>query len=74
MTDLSRFVRRKGLAYGVAWAGTGFGGSATPFILDWLLGAYGPRTTLRIWAVVQVRLIWTQVLAIVKYQSLTDAW
>ena len=54
--DMARFVRRKGLAYGVARAGTGFGGSATPFILDWLLSTYGPRASLRIWAVVQVRL------------------
>ena len=54
--DSDRFVRRKGLAYGVAWAGTGFGGTVTPFVLDWLLKVYGPHAALRIWAAVQVRI------------------
>lgn len=48
------FVRRKGLGYGVAWAGTGLGGAATPFVLDWLLKSYGHRVALRAWAVVQL--------------------
>ena len=55
--DLARFVRRKGFACGVAWSGTGLGGSATPLILNWLLDTYGPHIALRIWAVVQVRSI-----------------
>ncbi|KUJ19832.1 MFS monocarboxylate transporter [Mollisia scopiformis] len=44
------FVQRKGLAYGIMWAGTGFGGLTIPFILNALLSKYGFRTTLRIWA------------------------
>ncbi|KAF7186962.1 MFS transporter asaE, partial [Pseudocercospora fuligena] len=48
------FVRRKGLACGVAWAGTGLGGSVTPFVLEWLIKQYGARTALRVWAVVEL--------------------
>ncbi|KAL8764773.1 MAG: hypothetical protein Q9209_007882 [Squamulea sp. 1 TL-2023] len=46
------FIARKGLAFGVMWAATGVGGAVVPLILDWSLGKYGFRTTLRIWAVV----------------------
>lgn len=45
------FVRRKGLAYGVMWSGSGLGGLTIPLLLQWLLGQYGFRTTLRVWAV-----------------------
>jgi MFS family permease len=45
------FVRRKGLAYGIMWAGTGAAGLIIPFILNFLLSSYGSRTTLRVWAV-----------------------
>lgn len=45
------FVRRKGFAYGVMWSGTGLGGVTIPLLLQWLLGQYGFRTTLRVWAV-----------------------
>ncbi|KAG9236766.1 MFS monocarboxylate transporter [Amylocarpus encephaloides] len=45
------FVRRKGLAFGVMWAGTGVGGLTIPFIMNSLLSRFGFRTTLRIWAV-----------------------
>lgn len=45
------FVKRKGLAFGVMWSGTGLGGFAIPLLLEFLLGRYGLRTTLRIWAV-----------------------
>lgn len=45
------FVRRKGFAYGVMWSGTGLGGLTIPLLLQWLLGQYGFRTTLRVWAV-----------------------
>ncbi|KAF4635406.1 hypothetical protein G7Y89_g2692 [Cudoniella acicularis] len=48
------FVRRKGLAYGIMWAGTGVAGLIIPFTMNILLGRYGFRTTLRIWAVVIV--------------------
>ncbi|KAM6481468.1 major facilitator superfamily domain-containing protein [Trichoderma sp. SZMC 28011] len=45
------FVKRKGIAFGTMWAGTGLGGFAIPLLLEFLLGRYGLRTTLRIWAV-----------------------
>ncbi|MCJ1462065.1 hypothetical protein MMC07_000665 [Pseudocyphellaria aurata] len=45
------FVKRKGLAFGVFWAGTGFAGSVVPLILDWGLDSYGIQTTLQAWAV-----------------------
>ncbi|KAJ8111841.1 hypothetical protein OPT61_g5660 [Boeremia exigua] len=46
------FVKRKGLAFGMMWAGTGLGGVVIPLLLQFLLNKYGFRTTLRIWAVV----------------------
>ncbi|KAL8802106.1 MAG: hypothetical protein Q9182_004050 [Xanthomendoza sp. 2 TL-2023] len=46
------FIARKGLAYGVLWAGTGLGGAAVPLIFNWSLERYGFRTSLRMWAVV----------------------
>ena len=70
--DLVRFVRRKGLAYGVAWAGTGFGGSVVPFVLDWLLRTYGARASLSIWAVVQVRDTANDAGAMIKAHLLTS--
>jgi MFS family permease len=45
------FVRRKGLAFGIMWAGTGLGGIIAPLLLQFLLNKYGFRTTLRIWSV-----------------------
>lgn len=48
------FVKRKGLAYGVFWAGTGFCGSITPTLMEWALHNYGYRITLRVWALVLV--------------------
>jgi MFS family permease len=45
------FVKRKGLAYGIMWAGTGLAGVILPFVMDWLLHTYGFRTTLRAWAI-----------------------
>ncbi|KAF1817075.1 putative MFS monocarboxylate transporter [Eremomyces bilateralis CBS 781.70] len=44
------FIRRKGLAFGIMWAGTGLAGVVLPFLMQWLLDSYGFRTTLRIWA------------------------
>ncbi|KAH7393366.1 major facilitator superfamily domain-containing protein [Cadophora sp. MPI-SDFR-AT-0126] len=44
------FVQRKGLAFGIMWAGTGAGGLIIPFVLNGLLQRWGFRTTLRIWA------------------------
>ena len=43
------FVRKKGLAFGIMWAGTGLGGIVIPLLLQWLLNTYGFRTSLRIW-------------------------
>jgi MFS family permease len=48
------FVRRKGFAYGVMWAGSGSGGLIGPLVLDWGLHRYGPRVFLRGWAVALV--------------------
>jgi MFS family permease len=45
------FVQRKGLAYGIMWAGTGAAGLIIPFVMNFLLSEYGFRTTLRVWAV-----------------------
>lgn len=50
------FVRRKGLAYGVMWAGSGCGGLAGPLVLNWGLKNYGAETFLRGWAVALVSL------------------
>lgn len=46
------FVRRKGSAYGVMWAGTGASGLALPFVMDWGLHRYSFSTMLRVWAIV----------------------
>lgn len=48
------FVKRKGLAYGIFWAGTGFCGSITPTLMEWAINNYGFRITLRVWALVLV--------------------
>ncbi|KIX98653.1 uncharacterized protein Z520_05954 [Fonsecaea multimorphosa CBS 102226] len=45
------FVRRKGFAYGVMWAGSGCGGLTGPLVLHWGLSKYGVETFLRGWAV-----------------------
>ncbi|KAM4056919.1 major facilitator superfamily protein [Hirsutella rhossiliensis] len=45
------FVKRKGFAYGIMWSGTGLAGFVLPLLLEHLLGRYGFRTTLRIWAI-----------------------
>jgi MFS family permease len=44
------FIRRKGLAFGIMWAGTGVSGVVLPLVMQWLLHSYGFRTTLRIWS------------------------
>lgn len=48
------FVLRKGLAYGIMWAGTGSAGVVAPFLLQWLHKDCGFRTSLRAWAVILV--------------------
>ncbi|KXH35049.1 monocarboxylate transporter [Colletotrichum nymphaeae SA-01] len=47
------FVARRGLAYGVLYAGGGFSGVGLPFLLQVLLSKYGYQTTLRAVAVAQ---------------------
>lgn len=51
------FVRRKGLAFGIMWAGTGTSGMVLPLIMQWMLDRYGFRTALRTWAVVTAVLL-----------------
>ncbi|KAL8999570.1 MAG: hypothetical protein Q9169_001659 [Polycauliona sp. 2 TL-2023] len=45
------FVERKGLAYGIFWAGSGVGSSVVPFVMEWSLDKYGFRITLRAWGI-----------------------
>lgn len=49
------FVRRKGLAYGVMWAGKSMTGAGLPFAMEASLRRFGPATTLRAWSVITVR-------------------
>jgi MFS family permease len=49
------FMERKGLAFGISWAGTGIGGAVTPFLLRALLDGKGHRVTLRVCAGILVR-------------------
>ncbi|CAD0114522.1 unnamed protein product [Aureobasidium uvarum] len=51
------FVRRKGLAYGVMWAGSGFAGASIPYLMSWVLDRWSFRTALRMWAIVLVLLV-----------------
>ncbi|OJZ91770.1 hypothetical protein ASPFODRAFT_38927 [Aspergillus luchuensis CBS 106.47] len=46
------FVRRKGLAYGIMWAGKSICGVALPFVTSACLDRFGAKTTLRAWTVV----------------------
>lgn len=48
------FIQRKGIAYGVVWAGTGVGGVVIPLTMEWVLSTWGFRTALRAWAVICV--------------------
>lgn len=50
------FDRRKGMAYGIMWAGTGLSGSVLPFVLEYLLGEYGYQFTLRVCSIALVTL------------------
>lgn len=51
------FVRRRGLAYGLLYAGGGLAGAGLPFLLQTLLAKYGYQTTLRAAAVAQFILV-----------------
>jgi MFS family permease len=44
------FIKRKGLAFGIMWAGTGLAGVLIPLVMKWLLQDFGFRTALRAWA------------------------
>lgn len=44
------FDKRRGLAFGVMWAGTGLGGVVLPIVMQQLLDRYGFRTALRAFA------------------------
>jgi predicted MFS family arabinose efflux permease len=48
------FVRKKGIAFGVMWAGTGFSGISVPYIFSWGLSHFSFRTMLRAWALAVV--------------------
>ncbi|KAL8797302.1 MAG: hypothetical protein Q9195_000456 [Heterodermia aff. obscurata] len=37
------FIERKGLAFGILWAGTGTSGTIVPVVMDWGLNKYGFR-------------------------------
>jgi MFS family permease len=45
------FSARKGMAYGIMWAGKNIAGVILPFVMQSLLASYGPRTALRVWAI-----------------------
>ncbi|KAJ5682119.1 uncharacterized protein N7477_002059 [Penicillium maclennaniae] len=45
------FCKRKGLAFGIVWAGSGLSGVIFPLVIQWLLNHYGIKSTLRISAV-----------------------
>ena len=44
------FIARKGMAYGILWAGKSAGGCVFPFLMSGLLSRFGPRTTLLAWS------------------------
>lgn len=48
------FVRRKGFAYGVMWAGSGCGGLSGPLVMNWGLSRFGSQTLLRGWSIALV--------------------
>ncbi|KAF4628960.1 hypothetical protein G7Y89_g9186 [Cudoniella acicularis] len=46
------FIKRKGLAFGIMWAGVGTSGVIFPFLLTALLTRLGYANTLRIWSLI----------------------
>ena len=50
------FIQRKGLAFGVMWAGTGLAGLVLPFVMSWGLTTFGFRAIIRAWAILFVLL------------------
>ncbi|CAG8207252.1 unnamed protein product [Penicillium salamii] len=51
------FVRRKGLAYGVAWAGSGVAGTVFPLLLRWALSRFSFKVTMWAWSVGMIILV-----------------
>ncbi|KAI1108731.1 MFS monocarboxylate transporter [Nemania sp. NC0429] len=51
------FVERKGLAFGLLWAGTGISGAIVPPLMEWGLSKYGFQTMLRAWALATVIIV-----------------
>lgn len=49
------FIKRKGLAYGVMWAGKSAAGVGVPFAMEACLQKFGPSVTLQAWSVTTVR-------------------
>ncbi|KAI9044845.1 major facilitator superfamily domain-containing protein [Aspergillus affinis] len=45
------FVRRKGLAFGVCWAGSGVSGTVFPFLIRWALSRFSFKVTMWAWSV-----------------------
>ncbi|KAH8684455.1 major facilitator superfamily domain-containing protein, partial [Tricladium varicosporioides] len=46
------FIRKKGLAFGIMWAGVGTSGLIFPFLLTFLLNKMGFAITLRVWSLI----------------------
>ncbi|KAF2149437.1 MFS monocarboxylate transporter [Myriangium duriaei CBS 260.36] len=46
------FIAKKGMAFGLMWAGTGTSGAVVPFLMQWLLNKYGHATALRVWTII----------------------
>ncbi|KLJ09779.1 hypothetical protein EMPG_14812 [Blastomyces silverae] len=63
------FVERRGLAYGIVFAGGGVSGVGLPFLVEWLLAAYGYRTALRGIAIAQAVLV-VPILPLIKGRRL----
>ena len=51
------FEKRKGLAFGLLWAGTGVSGAIVPLIMEYGLNAFGFRVMLRAWGVMAVSVL-----------------
>ncbi|KAL4916273.1 major facilitator superfamily domain-containing protein [Aspergillus aurantiobrunneus] len=51
------FVRRKGLAYGICWAGSGVSGIVFPFVVTAALSRLSFKATMGAWAVAMVLLV-----------------
>ena len=49
------FVKRKGLAYGIMWAGKSMTGVGLPFAMGASLRRFGPAVTLQAWSIAAAR-------------------